>query len=300
MRKFNFYRYWSRIRIHRSRSLIVAAFPKAASKYVVSLLLSCSKQSKVINPKLTHGYGHNFLSPRKFPILSKRNALNLIVYGHFPMSQYNLSVISELTPQSKCIVLIRPLADIVISLADHINKLSVSPLDYNILGLMDGFNRTTSTMLLYDRIILFTLPWYIRFICSWVYGKHNVPVEISTFEENTQYPALSTRNILNFGDFPINDCVLDELEMSADVPIANQNFNIGLSGRGYELLSKQQLTRIEELVDLAGLTNTVLGSYLKTGFSRLNFTVIDAINHKIVNPTIPSLLLADSVSSTVK
>lgn len=273
------------------RGLVIAAFPKSASIHVVSLVEKAAVGPRVVRGKICNGFGHNFLNPALIP---RDPDAHVVAYGHVPASAHNLDVIRRRLVDPSCVVLLRSLPDAVVSLADHIMSSRRSPLDYEVPGLVDGFPHTLtcSRAQLHDLVIAFTLPWYIRFVCSWVHGRHGIPMTVSTFEEHTQYPAEAVRCVLAFAEVASDESRIAALGQPGGVEPAN--FNKGVGGRGSRELTDEQRGRIAELVSsIDGLRGTALGRYLVSGYAGLEFTASDSLRWKVRRRGEPELLLAD-------
>lgn len=260
------------------RGLVIAAFPKAASSHLVALVGRAVTRSRVVRPKIAKGFGHNLVDPAAIPV---DPAAHVIVYGHVPACGHNLDAITGRMVRPSCVLVIRSLPDVVVSVADHIHRDSRSPMDFDTPGLVDGFLDTMqrSRAELYDLIIDHTLPWYVRFLCSWVHGRHGIPLTVSTFEEHTAHPAAALGHLLAFGELQSDAAVLHSF--ADGTGIERVNFNQGLTGRGVSELSPRQMQRVAELAHgVGGLRGTRLGAYLAGGFAAAGCSLPEVLARK--------------------
>ena len=111
---------------------IYSAFPKSASTYLVALMSNVfGKNLNVIRAKTGLGLGHSFISEEKL-IRDLHYRKDILLYGHIPWMHSNSRILKRLTQSPKVILTIRPLADIIISYKEHIDKIGHGPLDYYI------------------------------------------------------------------------------------------------------------------------------------------------------------------------
>lgn len=261
------------------RGLVVAAFPKSASSHLIALIGKAVMQARVVRAKTCQGFGHNLLNAGAIPVDPNSH---VIVYGHAPACAHNLKAIQGRMIRPSCVVVVRNLPDVVVSFADHIHRDRRSPLDFDTPGLVDGFLGTTecSRSELYDLVIDYTLPWYVRFLCSWLHGSHGIPVTVSTFEEHTAFPAALLRHLVAFGELESRPEIIKSLADGEG--LERINFNRGVSGRGASELAPRQLRRVEELVcGVRGLRGTRLGTYLVGGYPAVGRSPSDILAHKM-------------------
>lgn len=273
------------------RGLVIAAFPKAASSHLVALIGKAVRRSVVVRPKICKGFGHNVFNPDRIPVDS---GSHVVAYGHVPASGHNVDVILGKMVQPSCVVAIRSLPDVVVSLADHIHRDRRSPMDFDTPGLVDGFLGTIDLPRseLYDLIIDLSLPWYVRFLCSWLHGHHGVPLTISTFEEHTDHPAAAIAHILAFSGLEGDAAVLRSL--AGGQQLERVNFNRGVTGRGLSELSSPQRDRVAALAHaVRGLHGTRLGAYLAGGYPAVGCSPESVLERKSMRGAAPEWFLED-------
>jgi len=255
---------------------LYSAFPKSASNHILDLLRIGNNELKIISPKISSGFGHNFIDKEKIygPILN--NFKQILIYGHIPFHSFNDSAIEELGI-SKIIVSIRPLPDIVVSYKEHVDK-GFGPLDYRISGSPES-NPNWSKLddkSKYDYIIKFIIPWYIRYAIGWLAGSEKYSLRFITFEECTQYPNEFLISISKFLNLQITSTSVEE-KINNKRP---SNMNVGQRGRGCKQLSQEQLSAIRELLYFYGdsILDSNIGKYLLYGYEGLEFDVADVIH----------------------
>jgi hypothetical protein len=261
---------------------VYSAFPKSASQYLVALMAKAFEgRLKVIRAKSGPGLGHSFISEEKlFRDLHYRK--DILLYGHIPCIYSNLRIIEKLTKTPKIIITIRPLADIVISYKEHIDKIGYGPIDYctNDIPECHPEWHVLSDESKFDYLIQYVVPWYIRFVTGWQEAAKRIPIEFITFEEHTLFPKDCLRNIAGFFNMDMDYSEIDKLNTTDTLP--GTNLNKGKAGRGFSQLKQRQLDRINEIVSLCGdrFCETFLGKYLVYGFRDLPLKPEDVIQRK--------------------
>lgn len=276
------------------RGFVIAAFPKSASSHLVALVEKAVPKSRVVRPKTCKGFGHNLLNPERIPV---EPAVHVIVYGHMPACGHNIDVILARMVRPSCVLAIRSLPDVIVSFADHIQRDRRAPIDFDTPGLVDGFLGTTdlSRSELYDLIIDYSLPWYIRFLCSWLHGRHGIPLTVSTFEEHTAHPAAALGHVVAFAGLEGDPTIVRSF--NDERAVARVNFNQGVTGRGISELSARQLDRVAELAHgVKGLRGTRIARYLVAGFPAVDRAPHDVLAQKMRGGTTREWFLEDQPS----
>lgn len=273
------------------RGLVIAAFPKSASSHLVALVEKAVPKSLVVRPKTCKGFGHNLLNPERIPV---EPAAHVVAYGHMPACGHNLDVILTKMVRPSCVVAIRSLPDVVVSFADHIQRDRRAPIDFDTPGLVDGFLGTMdlSRSELYNLIIDYTVPWYIRFLCSWLHGRHGIPLTVSTFEEHTGLPAAAIGHLVAFAGLECDPNIVRSF--NDERTTGRVNFNQGVTGRGRNELSARQLDRVAELAHgVKGLRGTRIAHYLAGGFPAVDRAPHDVLSQKMRGGTTREWFLED-------
>lgn len=262
--------------------MVYAAFPKSGSRHLMNLITKCARpRTKVLKAKTCPGYGHNFISMRKLltnPGFRKR----LILYGHFPYHSHNMSMIEQFSANPMVMVSIRPLPDVVVSYKDHVDRTGFGPLDYRVDGLSECNNawHELDDKGKYDYVIRFIMPWYVRFVAGWMEGSKRLPTELLTFEEHTRQPWQCLVNLGKAFDLEMDAAALETLKVPA--MLEKRNLNVGIEGRGFEILSENQRDGIGGLLSCFGnvFMQSELAKYLLHGYGGLSFSVDDVIAEK--------------------
>lgn len=266
-----------------NKSMIVyAAFPKSGSQHLRNLIGKCTgSRTKIIAAKTSTGYGHNFISMRKLltnPCFRKR----LIVYGHFPYHQHNISMIEQFSAHPMAMISIRPLPDVVVSYKDHVDRAGFGPLDYRVHGMTEcnAAWHELDEQRKYDYLIQFVMPWYVRFVAGWLEGSRRWPTELLTFEEYTRHPWQCLVNLGQAFRLDMDDEALEALKTPATVE--KKNLNVGIGDRGREILSEEQHDGLRKLLSYYGnaFVQSDLTKYLLHGYRGLPFSVEDVIRNE--------------------
>lgn len=269
--------------------VIYAAFPRSGSNYLINLIASCTgNRTKILKAKLGASYGHNFISVRKLltnPCFRKR----LILYGHFPYHKYNISLIEKFSASPMVMVSIRPLPDVVVSYKEHVDAAGFGPLDYRVDGMTEGnaaWNELDEKRK-YDYIIQFVMPWYVRFVAGWLEGAKRWPTELLTFEEHTRHPWQCLVHLGKALNLEMNVAALETLRTPETLEM--KNLNVGIGGRGFEILSEEQRDGIGNLLSYHGkaFMQSDLAKYLLRGYEGLSFSVEDVIAEKAMKGSNP-------------
>ncbi len=263
-----------------SGAVVYAAFPKSASQHLVNLLkIAFEDRIRVVTPKTAAGYGHNFISEKELHAHLLHCRKRLILYGHIPFNEHNNFIIEQLGQNTKIIVSIRPLPDIVVSYKEHIDRGFYGPLDYRINRLPESnaewahFDDEKK----YDYIIQYIIPWYVRFLVVWMEGAKKWPTRFVTFEEHCFFPFEFLVNISRFLKLEVD---IEALKSKIDPgKLSKSNFNVGKTGRGFKLLTDKQLHALETLLTYFGdsFLKSSQAKYVLYGYEGLPFDVTDVI-----------------------
>lgn len=255
---------------------LYSAFPKSASNQVLELVRHANPSLRIIETKISYGFGHNYIDDAKIfgPVFNQFR--KLLLYGHVPFNNHNCSIMRDLRIKST-LVSIRSLPDVVMSYSDHIDKFGYGALDYRIYNLQEGNpnwpNLTPQQK--YDFVIKYIVPWYIRFVVGWMIANKEFDVGFVTFEEITSFPIDFLKCVCDF--LQIDPVVsAEKVDLLKAKPA---NYNVGQSGRGFSELSDNQLASLEEMMSLYGtdFVRSNVGSYLLHGYGELDFGPRDVV-----------------------
>lgn len=259
---------------------LYSSFPKSGSNHVLELIKIGSNYSiKDVIPKLSSSYGNNFIDINKIVGSLGNYKKEILIYGHIPFHMHTRLILDKLNFERKILVSIRSLPDVVVSYKEHIDKYGGGPLDHRIVGAQECNHNwiNLSDTEKYDYIIKFIIPWYVTFIVGWVSAGSKLDVKFITFEEHTLFPANSICNIFKFLEISNHGDKL--LNKNFNVNKIKSNFNVGLSGRGHNLLTNKQTNSIESLFKNFDndLKRSYLVKYLLYGYEGLPFTIEDIV-----------------------
>lgn len=224
-----------------------SAFPKSASRHLVALLTRVSGgRVNVVRGKTAGGAGNNLLDRRRI-LGDLRVGRHTLVYGHFPCSRYNLDVMRRCSATPRVLVSIRPLADVVVSYKEHVDRLGRGPLDPGLPGRAEGLAtwQALSDVERYEHVIDTTLPWYLQHVAGWLAAPPDIPVLWLRFEQITGDGLQVVQDVDRFLGYGMDRAVLRT--RFAEARDQRSNFNQGLAGRGAHLLGAAQLRRLHEL-----------------------------------------------------
>lgn len=258
----------ARFQARNGRVVIHSSAPKSATHYLKHLLLSCLREEYAeCSPTIPYGYGNNFLNPSDFLKKLDPNR-HWYIYGHIPPMAHNLKLLRALTENLHFVVTIRPLPDIVVSYADHVAKGNRGPLDWNIPGLVECRRDWADIPdeRRYAFIIRYILPWYVRFLASYLLGDMPGRLDLLTFEEVVLTPQETTRRLVRRIEGA------DIRDVPQDIFSKKVNFNNGQIGRSARLLRPEHFQAIRELLEDGPLhDDPVLAAYLTGGLEQTSF-----------------------------
>jgi len=268
-------------KVNRRRIAIYSAFPKSASQHLINLIkIGTDNKTIIVSAKTGSGWGHNIINEEKIYLDIPNYFKHKVLYGHFPFSAHNNHALKTLAPNSNIIVSIRPLPDVVISYKEHIDRKGFGPLDLRIIGASEG-NQNWNNLddnKKYDYIINFVIPWYIRYIMGWLVGAKEWPLRIITFEEHTLFPYKLLESVSDFLKIQITATSVKEKVSPKNIQLTN--YNVGRMGRGRQILSREQLITIQNILSFFGesILDSNIGKYLLHGYDGLKFDVTDVVN----------------------
>jgi len=208
------------------------------------------------------GWPHNWLAlngwDRREQVVDFRKVLynrdgNLLsLHQHCPFSATEKEFIDRF--RVRVILQGRNLFDTVVSAYDHLRKISPS---FASAYFDDSFANLSPERQM-DAVIDLTVPWYLRFYCSWFAARDRgeVTYEWVTYEDLLADPTAVLRRILvHLGEIRTDEQIVESLQNASkrgDEILRGQlgaplKFNVGKVGRGEAMLSSQQKDRIRHL-----------------------------------------------------
>lgn len=218
----------------RKPHILIACMPKSASTFLASAI---SELQGFRRCRLTPDWGarEQELSAVR---LSRYNHSRYVSQHHLRCSTWTRQLITQynLTP----VVLVRNLADSVISIRDHIRRApGAGPAAY-----FDESHLAMPDSEFEDAIVRLNIPWYLNFYAGW---RAEGDVPIYDFDEYTAEPVRIMSEILNMASVNMPD---EKIAAALErVSKSKTRFNVGQSGRGRQLSdnAKASLVRLLEL-----------------------------------------------------
>jgi len=226
----------------RGPLIIIACMPKSGSTFVAKLLQSATGFPD--RPVLSHAENQDINDT----VVRALNGLGSVSQIHMVCTQDFVHLANSY--DIRTVILERNLLDVVVSFAEF---LCSEEIEHSYSGI--GFLNTTQNFVSdrsvcdlpmsrrYDFIIDLALPWYLRFHVSWKKYSQSMSLQPFwlTYEEFfSDVPAQAGR-LLEY-------CGVDEIVTEEIIPKEGTRRNVGRSGRGKELLSRDQIVKIENLV----------------------------------------------------
>ncbi len=220
-------------------SILIACMPKSGSTYLANALAAATGYP--MHPLV---YIHERNEQDLYlPELLRTLNQPIVTQQHVRATLGNLELIQlfHLRP----VILVRNLFDVVVSLYDHLHHDDFRVPMANVTP--EFFELSEKRKL--DAIIDLHLPWYFSFFTSWATPQPSLPclVHWVTYEALQASPHTTVQGILAFANQTLT---MDQVERA--IALARQSktrFNQGKTGRGQEILSREQQQRILEYID---------------------------------------------------
>lgn len=215
--------------------------PKSASTYLMKQLLQATSGNGEVMPIRCVPLHTNrpqvvcaYTVAESFGSFSKtRDKVMLGRHVHAAATNDLLDMISE---NHLVIVQTRSLMDTVVSAYDHLNRQPLLPMS----AVTDAIWPTLSDCDKIDYLTHTYVPWHVQFVQSWDRASAGMNTKWVDYREVIDDTEAVVRDILkHFGVAPAR--------ISA-APLAKSNFNVGRVGRGEEVLSATQRSKISSLV----------------------------------------------------
>lgn len=220
--------------------LLVACMPKSGSTFLSTLL---SQFPGMRREHLVPGYkrreqeiclnalGNAIYNTKHLRYLKSNGTLDMdkfprgfVAQMHLRFTEPTLEILREY--DLKVVVLVRNLADALVSMRDHIKRAS----NYAAMGYVTEEMRQWEDARLEEFIVDMIAPWYIHFYVSWTKAEC---FPIFRYEDLAADPARVLRSVAAEVGLPRSQSVLDEIV--ASVQKMNTRQNKGVAGRGQEL-----------------------------------------------------------------
>lgn len=216
--------------------LLLACMPKSGSTWLTSIL----EEKLALAPKRLYlEADRNEQELDANAMFQSWGQKTLFVQQHVRYSRILMRVCRAFS--TKVVVLTRRLDDVVVSLRDHIE--SESP-EVSMFYTESNWFKGKSESEQFDFIIDHAMPWYFNFFLGWERAASENPEQILMvrYEDLIGNPVTVVETIAGFYGAELQGLTLQELDKRDGT-----RFNQGRVGRGKELLSRKQLTRLKKL-----------------------------------------------------
>lgn len=221
--------------------IIVACMPKSGSTWLSQALRAVTGYGDI--PVSSH-WAIQEIDPGT---MARYQGFGLVGHIHLIASAYTIGLLNHY--QVKVIVLTRKLPDVIVSLREFfyapeiMNQLKREGVLQSSFYMIDQKFYDLSEKEQYDFLIDFALPWYLWFAASW-----------QRYREKLRYPSVW----LSYDELMADRAgVLARTADSLDLPktnnfdkslgtLGNTRLNVGVSGRGYNVLSDDQIAAIHD------------------------------------------------------
>ena len=246
-------------KIGRSRRHIWhIALPKSGSTWLSNILMLLLKEKNWAYGNLLPFYGKRAqeIDPRYFFLTGNSKTNIFFRHQHCVCSEYTEHLLKS--SGTTAFLQVRNIFDVTVSMFDHFRKI----INGSWAGseLLPNGCKTWSDSTLLDYIIDIELPWYIKFLDSWL-SSHlviNNNIYVTKYEDLVSSPNETIRSILTFAQ--IENITDEEIENALTMNSKGKGqtlFNKGVIGRGKKILSNTQIERITKYINY----------YPKTDFS---------------------------------
>jgi hypothetical protein len=112
-----------------------------------------------------------------------------------------------------------------------------------------------------DMIIELAAFWYLRFYQSWCRAKERHPdlIYVCRYEHLATASEAAMKEIMTFLERPMDDNAISTVVSALMQDHAEANFNVGISGRGRQIMSGAQIDRVISIARAAGAEDLVAG-----------------------------------------
>lgn len=173
-----------------------------------------------------------------------RGAANCFAFTVIPLCRNTTTKSCAIDPDFIAIVSVRSLPDIDVSYVDHIEKRGTGPLDIRVAHSTEGnrFYSSLSDEEKHQYIIDFIMPWFSRYMASWLNWGDVDRLRIIKYEDI----ANNIKNvILDIFEFSREFGIDFKLKCGIDYNFID-HYNKGVSGRGLKILSGRQIMQLRE------------------------------------------------------
>jgi len=212
--------------------------PKSGSTYLVTTLAE-------VTGYLRFFLGYDFLNEQDLylPKLIDSYSMNIICHQHARATIPNLHLLREFSIRP--IVLVRNLCDVVVSLRDHLERESMATPTFSVSR--EFFDLSMEAQ--YDCIIEHGMPWFFSFYVSWFEAQKNGEIDLLwvRYEDLMADKEATVKKILEFQGIQRTGDQIAEAVARTTGQGEKTRRNVGVSGRGQQILTELQVNRVHEL-----------------------------------------------------
>ena len=213
--------------------ILVACMPKSGSTYLATVL-SKYKGFRAVN--LVPAYQRREQELSEMLLARYNHRGSYVAQHHVKNSEWTQQLIRQfrLSP----VVLVRNLADVVISLRDHIRRESASSIAY-----FTELHVALGDAALDETIVRLAIPWYLNFYASW---RQSSSAMFVCYEDLILNPEETIKCILEYAKVPSDTIQIQNAFDSCK----NKHYrlNVGISGRG-KLMDLKTIQALSDLLD---------------------------------------------------
>lgn len=214
----------------RARCLFVTAMPKSGSTLLVKALAEATGYIE-----LFLGADHLNEQDLYLPKLVDAWSMNVVCHQHTRATRANLALMREFAIRP--VVLVRDLADALVSLCDHLESESAETPVLNVGP--DFIARPRAARL--DMVIDLAAPWYLQFFAGW--QTADIDRLLLRYEDLAADKAGTVARVLAFHKLEA-DGLADAVARAEG---AETRFNRGVPGRGRQQMTAEQRARLAAL-----------------------------------------------------
>ena len=226
------------------KPVIVACMPKSGSTWLTQALRAVTGYDDV---QVSSHWAIQEIDPAT---MARYQGRGLVGHIHLIASPHTIELLNHY--QAKVIILTRKLPDVIVSVREflyapeNINQLRRDGVLQSSFYMINRKFYDLSEKEQYDYLISFALPWYLWFAASWQKYEKELkcpPIWLSYDEVMADRVGVLARAVDTL-DLPR----LNEIDKNIRV-LRNTRFNVGVSGRGYKLLSEGQIAAIHDQIN---------------------------------------------------
>ncbi len=218
--------------------LLIACQPKSGSTFLKNVLCQVTGFRDLF---LFHASGQSE-QDLFYPVLLEFATVPTVTQQHCRAAEANLQILQAF--DMKTVVLVRNLADVVVSLRDFYSQGAILGTFFS-HDAWRQFGAEDQADLIIDHIV----PWHLQFLASWQQADNEarVPVLWLTYEELMCDRHGNIRRVLEFYNLPAPEGKISAALAALPGEKRRNRFNRGVSGRGREGLTATQHARIRQL-----------------------------------------------------